>query len=371
MASSLGENIFTGFGNGFIQPGGLLFIYAAGTTTKIDTYTTAALTTPNTNPIVMDADGQAVWFISDNVSYKMVFAPFNDTDPPANPYWTIDNIRGQSSLDNVSVPIVAGEAITAGQWVCTSATAGDGRWYLTDADSGVLSITAKQIGIANQSLSVGQSGTAQIEGRYVLTSGSVTVGSQYYLSQTAGAITATAPTFARLVAEADSATSLLLSFRQPTAFFSGVMPGGVTSTPVGNVGAGEDDLMSYSGSASNFGTGTYEYTCFGTTGANVNTKNIKAYVGGVNFLATGAVAFNNQNWKLVITVVVRSFLAGGATVVVEFYPNAVGGATALQVTENTAATVTTNFIVKVTGESVSVPASNDVVQNLMISKKLI
>jgi hypothetical protein len=42
--------------------GGLLYTYASGTTTPKATYTSAALSTPNTNPVVLDARGEAqVW----------------------------------------------------------------------------------------------------------------------------------------------------------------------------------------------------------------------------------------------------------------------------------------------------------------------
>ena len=72
--------------------GGLLFTYAAGTTTKINTYTNAAGSTPNTNPIVLNANGECDIWLTDGVSYKLVLCPSTDTDPPTNSYWTEDNI---------------------------------------------------------------------------------------------------------------------------------------------------------------------------------------------------------------------------------------------------------------------------------------
>ena len=51
---------------------GLLYTYVAGTTSPLATYTTAAQTTANTNPIVLDARGEAnVWLLA-GYAYKFV-----------------------------------------------------------------------------------------------------------------------------------------------------------------------------------------------------------------------------------------------------------------------------------------------------------
>ena len=71
-----------------------LFSYEAGTTTKLDTFTTAAGDIANTNPIVLDSDGYppSSIYTTDNTAYKFVLAPSTDTDPPASPVWTEDNV---------------------------------------------------------------------------------------------------------------------------------------------------------------------------------------------------------------------------------------------------------------------------------------
>lgn len=51
--------------------GGLLYTYLAGTTTNAATYSDN-LGTPNTNPVVLDADGQCNLFLDDNVSYRII-----------------------------------------------------------------------------------------------------------------------------------------------------------------------------------------------------------------------------------------------------------------------------------------------------------
>ena len=60
--------------NGSPLSGGLLYTYAAGTTTPATTYTSLAGTTANTNPIVLDAAGRvqgAIWLTTGN-AYKFI-----------------------------------------------------------------------------------------------------------------------------------------------------------------------------------------------------------------------------------------------------------------------------------------------------------
>ena len=87
-----------------------LFTYVAGTTTKQNTYTDSALTTPNTNPIVLDAAGRAVIFL-DALSYKFVLAPPADTDPPASPIWTADNVSSVPFYHLDTSPLPNGLAV--------------------------------------------------------------------------------------------------------------------------------------------------------------------------------------------------------------------------------------------------------------------
>ena len=76
--------------------GGKLFYYAAGSTTKQNTYTTSVGDTANANPIVLDSSGRTpygVWFTVGQ-TYKEVLAPSTDTDPPTSAIYTEDNISG-------------------------------------------------------------------------------------------------------------------------------------------------------------------------------------------------------------------------------------------------------------------------------------
>jgi hypothetical protein len=78
--------------NGRPATGYKLFTYEAGTTTKLDTYTDSTGGSVNANPIILDYRGECNLWIPPNVAYKYVFASPNDTDPPASPIWTIDQI---------------------------------------------------------------------------------------------------------------------------------------------------------------------------------------------------------------------------------------------------------------------------------------
>jgi hypothetical protein len=78
--------------NGDPLSSGKLFFYEAGTTTKINTYSDAALSSANTNPIILDSAGRPsveIFLAADD--YKVVLAPSTDTDPPVAPVWTEDD----------------------------------------------------------------------------------------------------------------------------------------------------------------------------------------------------------------------------------------------------------------------------------------
>lgn len=74
--------------NGTVLAGGLLYSYLAGTNTPSGTFSDAAGTTPNTNPIVLDANGYANVYISvGGGAYKFVLQ-----DSLSNVLWTVDNV---------------------------------------------------------------------------------------------------------------------------------------------------------------------------------------------------------------------------------------------------------------------------------------
>jgi len=68
-----------------------LFTYAEGTSTKKTTWTDISKVGANTNPIILDSNGEASIWLDGN--YKFVLAAPTDTDPPTSPVWTVDSIR--------------------------------------------------------------------------------------------------------------------------------------------------------------------------------------------------------------------------------------------------------------------------------------
>jgi hypothetical protein len=90
--------------NGRPLDGGLLFTYAAGTSVKAATYIDSSGVTPNANPIELDFRGECRLWIDPSLSYKYVLARSNDTDPPASPIWSVDNITASpANADNSAI----------------------------------------------------------------------------------------------------------------------------------------------------------------------------------------------------------------------------------------------------------------------------
>lgn len=77
--------------------GGKLFTYIVGTSTKLATYQDSG-GTPNSNPIILNFRGEANIWLDPSKTYKFVLATALDSDPPAFPIWTVDNISAALSL---------------------------------------------------------------------------------------------------------------------------------------------------------------------------------------------------------------------------------------------------------------------------------
>lgn len=99
--------------SGVPYSGAKLFYYAAGSTTKQNTYTTQAGNVANSNPIILDSAGRTpygVWLTA-GLTYKEVLAPSTDTDPPGSPIFTEDSLSGINDT-----------SITVSQWIASSLT---------------------------------------------------------------------------------------------------------------------------------------------------------------------------------------------------------------------------------------------------------
>jgi hypothetical protein len=85
--------------NGVPLAGGQLYTYLAGTNTPAATYTDSTGSTPNTNPIVLDAYGQANVWLDPAVTYKFILK--TSVASGGSLLWTVDNIIGPASAPDI------------------------------------------------------------------------------------------------------------------------------------------------------------------------------------------------------------------------------------------------------------------------------
>lgn len=197
--------------------GGLIYTVAAGTSWPggaIATYQDVALTVPNSNPIVLNSAGYCVIYLTSGLSYKFIV-----TDSVGGAIWTQDNISAvPASSPAVDVLGTAGENITAEDVVYLSDGSGSksaGQWYKADADFTYASSTASAVGIALSAITASAQGSIRIGGQMPITLTSLTPGASYYVSATAGQLTATAPSNVRFVGGADGVNSIILAPNPP------------------------------------------------------------------------------------------------------------------------------------------------------------
>jgi len=163
--------------NGDPLSGGLIYTYAAGTTTPEATYTDNTGNSANTNPIVLDAAGRTaseVW-LTEGVNYKFILKTSTGTT-----IGTYDNIAGVPSssitslringsisgyVDLQTVPIAGANTIT---FPAATGT------VLLDPNTAFTGTTTFET----------ISATGDISGRTINASGSVTIGSYLYGSST-------------------------------------------------------------------------------------------------------------------------------------------------------------------------------------------
>lgn len=157
--------------NGLLLNGGKLFTYAAGTTTKLATFTDSTGATANQNPIILNARGECNIWIPPGTAYKFVLSPSTDTDPPTNPFWTVDNIT--TGLAQIPFGTDTG---TANAYAVTGV---NGIGALTAGDAIVLKIGHSNTGAST--LNVNALGIKSIVDQLgnALVSGALTAGNSY------------------------------------------------------------------------------------------------------------------------------------------------------------------------------------------------
>lgn len=108
----------------FFIPGGAVpgngvqvFFYVAGSvSTKQTVYKDPAANVAWSNPIILDSGGNnplggEVWFPSGQ-TFKVVWAPINDSDPPLSHYRTMDNLSGINDVSSTSSEWISGPTPT-------------------------------------------------------------------------------------------------------------------------------------------------------------------------------------------------------------------------------------------------------------------
>lgn len=93
--------------NGAPLAGGKLYTYVAGTTTPHATYTDSTQDTENTNPIILDANGECVVWM-DETAYKLVLNDANDVLQ-----WTRDNVQFIPDGSITTIKLADGSVTTA------------------------------------------------------------------------------------------------------------------------------------------------------------------------------------------------------------------------------------------------------------------
>jgi hypothetical protein len=139
----------------------------------------------------------------------------------------------------------------------------------------------------------------------------------------------------------------------------------IDTTAVGNVGAGEDDLITYTllGDSLNTDDDYLEIKAWGSFAANANNKRVRLYLGSTALFDSGAQAANNASWSI-NALIVRTGAAAEKSVVNFSTSSALFTATT---TTNAAVAedTTANLTIKCTGEATN---DDDVVQDGMIIK---
>lgn len=135
-----------------------------------------------------------------------------------------------------------------------------------------------------------------------------------------------------------------------------------STTPVGNIGGGEDTLITYTMQPNILGKDGYnvEIKAWGTFGATANNKEVKLYFGGTVIYSTGTHAVNDGTW-LIDATVVRSGPSTEQSIASAISSNTAvaNSVTYTVVTESLSA----NVIIKCTGDGV---VDDDIIQQGMI-----
>lgn len=83
-----------------------LFTYQSGSSTKQSTWTDSTQSSANANPLQLNGNGYTAMWGDPTISYKLVWAPANDTDPPTSPLYTLDNFYFPANLGVITQSLI-------------------------------------------------------------------------------------------------------------------------------------------------------------------------------------------------------------------------------------------------------------------------
>lgn len=148
--------------NGAPLVGGLVYSYVAGTDTPQDTYSDHERTTPNTNPVELDAEGRATIYMGTG-GYKFTVS---DSDDVA--LYTIDNVYdpGSTLFATLGSVLAEGAKGEATDYLVVPSdslvTVDGGNVYLEAASDRTFPLLIKNIGASP--LTIAPDGTDTIDG---------------------------------------------------------------------------------------------------------------------------------------------------------------------------------------------------------------
>lgn len=161
-----------------------------------------------------------------------------------------------------------------------------------------------------------------------------------------------------------------LIFKKDTAHLGGTIKTDMTTT--GNVGAGEDNLISYAVPAATLAaTGDHlEFDVFGTFAANANTKRLKIFFGATAIFDSTALILNGVDWRGHGKIIRTGAATQKCTTEFTIGGTLLAALTTTITTYATAAETLANAItLKCTGEdSGGVPVNDSVVQQGLVLK---
>ena len=152
LAPQIKQRFFDSNGNPLA--GGKLYTYQAGTTTPQATYTDSTGATPNANPVILDADGEADVWLNDSLSYKFILKDSSDTTQ-----WTIDNVIGLITNDSVGTASIQDLAVTTAKIANDAVTAAKlADSASVDGDRAVTTDHIRDAAITQAKMAVGATG---------------------------------------------------------------------------------------------------------------------------------------------------------------------------------------------------------------------